>query len=135
MWRYPQWYLWTSPSFLWCCTPNDPNGVKALLGTRPPTLFPLVVRSQSATLPVLKREQMQRRTFITLLGGAAVAWPFASRAEQPIRIGLLNSGADNFFVAPFVGKLAELGYLEGKNIVIERKFAEGNSERLNAFAA
>jgi putative ABC transport system substrate-binding protein len=78
---------------------------------------------------------MQRRTFITLVGGAALAWPLASRAEQPARIGLLNSGADNFFVAPFVGKLAELGYLEGKNIVIERKFAEGNSERLNAFAA
>ena len=40
-----------------------------------------------------------------------------------------------FFVAPFVGKLQELGYLEGKNIVIERKFAEGNSARLNEFAA
>jgi putative ABC transport system substrate-binding protein len=78
---------------------------------------------------------MKRRTFITLVGGAAVTWPLASRAEQPVRIGLLNSGADNFFVAPFVGKLAELGYLEGKNIVIERKFAEGNSERLDAFAA
>jgi len=78
---------------------------------------------------------MQRRTFITLAGGAALAWPLASRAEQPVRIGLLNSGADTFFVAPFVSKLAELGYLEGKNVVIERKFAEGNSQRLNEFAA
>src|SRR4051794_28388102 len=78
---------------------------------------------------------MQRRTFIMLVGGVAVVWPLTSRGDQPVRIGLLNSGADNFFVAPFVGKLAELGYLEGKNIVIERKFAEGNAERLNAFAA
>jgi putative ABC transport system substrate-binding protein len=78
---------------------------------------------------------MQRRRFITLVGGASVAWPLASRAQQPVRIGLLNSGSDNFFVAPFVGKLGELGYLEGKNIVIERKFAEGNSERLKEYAA
>jgi putative ABC transport system substrate-binding protein len=79
---------------------------------------------------------MQRRTFITFIGCTAIAWPPAPRAEQqPVRIGLLNSGADSFFVAPFVGKLAELGYLEGKNIVIERKFAEGNAERLNEFAA
>jgi hypothetical protein len=58
---------------------------------------------------------MQRRTFITLAVGAALALRLASRAEQLIRIGLLNSGADTFFVAPFVSKLAELGYLEGRN--------------------
>jgi putative ABC transport system substrate-binding protein len=78
---------------------------------------------------------MRRRKFFTLIGGAAVAWPLAVRAQQPFRIGLLNSGADSFFVAPFVGKLAELGYREGKNILIERKLAEGNSERLKEFAA
>jgi len=78
---------------------------------------------------------MRRREFISALGFMAVVWPGAARAQQPFRIGLLNSGADAFFVAPFVGKLAELGYLEGKNIVIERKFAEGNSQRLNEFAA
>jgi putative tryptophan/tyrosine transport system substrate-binding protein len=77
---------------------------------------------------------MKRREFIAALGGA-VAWPFAARAQQRFRIGLLNTGASTFFIAPFMGKLEELGYVEGKNIVIERKFAEGNSERLKEFAA
>jgi len=79
---------------------------------------------------------MQRREFITLLGGAAAGWPLVARAQQPFRIGLLNTGgAGTTFIAPFVGKLEELGYLEGKNLVIERKFGEGNSERLKEFAA
>ena len=76
-----------------------------------------------------------RREFIALLGGMAVVWPLAARAEQLFRIGLLNTGASTFFVSPFTRKLAELGYLEGKNIIIERKFAEGNVERLRGFAA
>jgi putative ABC transport system substrate-binding protein len=78
---------------------------------------------------------MRRREFICLLGGAAAIWPLEAQAQNAFRIGLLNSGADSFFVAPFVGKLEELGYREGKNIVIERKFAGGNSERLKEFAA
>ena len=78
---------------------------------------------------------MRRRELITLIGGAAVAWPLATHAQQRFRIGLLNTGASTFFIAPFMGRLGELGYLEGKNIVVERKFAEGNSERLKEFAA
>jgi putative ABC transport system substrate-binding protein len=77
---------------------------------------------------------VKRRAFIAALGGAA-AWPVVARAQQRFRIGLLNTGASTFFIAPFMGKLEELGYVEGKNIVIERKFAEGNSERLKEFAA
>jgi putative ABC transport system substrate-binding protein len=80
-------------------------------------------------------DRMQRREFIALLGGVAVICPLTARAQQPFRIGLLNTGASTFFVAPFMGKLEELGYLEGKNIVLERKFAEGNSERLKQYAA
>src|SRR5712691_8818572 len=80
-------------------------------------------------------DHMQRRGFITLLAGGAVLWPLAARAQQPFRIGLLNTGASTFFIAPFMGKLKELGYLDSKNIVIERKFAEGNAERLREFAA
>jgi ABC-type uncharacterized transport system substrate-binding protein len=78
---------------------------------------------------------MRRREFIKVLGGAAAAWPLTARAQQHFRIGLLNTGASTFFVAPFMGKLKDLGYLEGKNIVVERKFAEGNPERLKEFAA
>jgi len=78
---------------------------------------------------------MRRLEFLAVLGVAAASWPLRARAQQRFRIGLLNTGADSFFVAPFMGKLAELGYLEGKNIVIERRFAEGDSERLKEFAA
>lgn len=78
---------------------------------------------------------MRRREFTTLLGGVVAAWPLAARAQQRFRIGLLHTGAGTFFIAPFMGKLGELGYLEGKNIVIEHKFAEGNAERLKEFAA
>jgi hypothetical protein len=57
-------------------------------------------------------DRMQRREFIALLGGVAVICPLTARAQQPFRIGLLNTGASTFFVAPFIGKLEELGYLE-----------------------
>src|SRR6478752_3017714 len=78
---------------------------------------------------------LQRRQCIALLGIIAAVWPLAASAQQSFRIGLLNSGASTFFIDPFVGKLQELGYREGRNIVIERKFAEGNRERLKEFAA
>ena len=78
---------------------------------------------------------MKRREFIALFGGAAVVWPLAALAQQRFRMGLLNTGASTFFVGPFMAKMAELGYVEGKNIVIEPKFAEGNRERLKEFAA
>src|SRR6516165_8154242 len=76
---------------------------------------------------------VHRRQFVALLGLAAV-WPLAARAQQQFRIGLLNTGASSFFIPPFKQKLEELGYTEGKNLIIERKFAEGSSERLNEFA-
>jgi ABC-type uncharacterized transport system substrate-binding protein len=78
---------------------------------------------------------MRRREFMTLLGGAAVAWPLAARAQQRFKIGLLDTGLGAAFTVPFMGKLAELGYVEGKNAVIERKSAEGNPERLKDLAA
>jgi putative ABC transport system substrate-binding protein len=78
---------------------------------------------------------MRRREFIMLLGSAAATCPTTARAQQRFKIGLLETGAGTYFVAPFTGKLAELGYVEGKNLAIERKFAEGNSERLKEFAA
>src|SRR5262249_28714277 len=77
---------------------------------------------------------MRRREFIALLGGAAT-WPLAARAQQRFKIGLLDTGLGAAFTVPFTRKLVELGYVEGKNVVIERRTAEGNAARLKEFAA
>jgi putative ABC transport system substrate-binding protein len=77
---------------------------------------------------------VNRRSFITLLGGAA-AWPLAARAQQRFKIGLLDAGLGAAFTVPFMRKLGELGYVEGKNVAIERKSAQGNAGLLNDFAA
>src|SRR5262249_2394087 len=79
---------------------------------------------------------MRRREFISLLGGAviAAALPRSPQAQQHFKIGLLASGVSAFFTEPFLRKLEELGYVEGKNLTIERRSAEGNPERLRGFA-
>ena len=79
---------------------------------------------------------MRRRDFIWLLGGAAVAWPLAARAQHGGKlatIGLLGSGtaaAQSQWTAAFVQRLRELGWTEGRNLVIEYRWAEGHTERL-----
>jgi putative ABC transport system substrate-binding protein len=78
---------------------------------------------------------MRRREFIMLLAGAAASWPLAARAQQRFKIGLLDTGLGAAFAVPFMRKLVELGYVEGRNVVIERKSAEGNPERLKDLAA
>ena len=78
---------------------------------------------------------MRRREFVTLLGGTAALWPLAGRAQKPFKIGLLDTGLGAEFAVPFMRKLAELGYVEGRNVVIERKSAGGNVELLPGLAA
>jgi putative tryptophan/tyrosine transport system substrate-binding protein len=78
---------------------------------------------------------MRRREFIAFLGGLAVAYPLAARAQQHFKIGLLDTGIGEYFTVPFMQRLEQLGYMEGKNLVVERRFAGGDRERLKEFAA
>jgi len=81
---------------------------------------------------------MKRRTFIKGLVGSAVAWPFAARAQQAEKvpkIGYLAPSSASARAEVFRQGLRELGYVEGKNIVIEYRFAEGEFDRLPDLAA
>jgi putative ABC transport system substrate-binding protein len=83
---------------------------------------------------------MRRREFITLLGGAAAAWPLAARAQQAGKIrtiGLLSpaSRSPSTGSTALFDALAELGWIEGKNVVFERRYAENRLERLPELAA
>jgi putative tryptophan/tyrosine transport system substrate-binding protein len=86
---------------------------------------------------------VNRRTFITLIGGAAAAWPLTARAQQPAkiwRIGFAAGGArpvqlESSPYAGFLRGMHELGYAEGRDFVIEWRFAEGRYELFPDFAA
>jgi putative ABC transport system substrate-binding protein len=83
---------------------------------------------------------LRRRDFITLVGGAA-AWPLAARAQQPGKlptIGVLGSttpAAWSTWTAPFVQRLRELGWIEGRTVAIEYRWGEGRDERYTELAA
>jgi putative ABC transport system substrate-binding protein len=83
---------------------------------------------------------IRRREFIFTLGGAAAAWPLAARAQRPKlpTIGFLGTGSASAWsqwAAAFVGRLRELGRMEGQTVAIEYRWAEGRSERFAEIAA
>ena len=83
---------------------------------------------------------MNRRALISLLGSTAVAWPIAALAQQPKLhtigfLGAATSSSWNQWTAAFVQRLRELGWIEGRNVVIEYRWAEGRSERAAEIAA
>ena len=83
---------------------------------------------------------MRRRDFITLLSGSAAAWPLAARAQQPSKlptIGYLGTStmvAERQRIAAFLQRLRELGWIEGRNLAIEFRWAEGSNERFAEFS-
>ena len=81
---------------------------------------------------------MKRREFITLLGGATAAWPLTARAQQATTIGYFSSQSVSWDAARLVAlrqSLAEAGYVEGTNLAIEYRWADGDYARLTAQAA
>jgi len=84
---------------------------------------------------------MKRREFITLLGGAAASWPLAARAQRPERVarigylGLNTPSWERTFSDVFRAGMRDLGYLEGRNLHLEFRFAEGDEARLAGLAA
>jgi ABC-type uncharacterized transport system substrate-binding protein len=82
-----------------------------------------------------------RRDFITLLGGAAAAWPIAARAQQPGKLptigflGATTPSAQSPWTAAFVERLRGLGWIEGRNVAIEYRWMEGRNERVAEIAA
>ena len=89
-------------------------------------------------------DQLRRREFIALLGGAAATWPLAARAQQPAstvrRIGFLLPGGPRTTVVrgqleAFHQGLKEYGWIEGQNISVEYRFAEGEEDALAGIAA
>jgi putative tryptophan/tyrosine transport system substrate-binding protein len=86
-------------------------------------------------------DKLKRREFLTLLGGAATAWPLAARAQQAGKLptigflGASTASVQSQQVTAFVQRLRELGWIDGRTVAIEYRWAEGRNERFAEIAA
>jgi putative tryptophan/tyrosine transport system substrate-binding protein len=98
-----------------------------------------LVLAVSMRLPSLLEVDMQRRAFITLLGGATAAWPSFAHAQQPLPvIGFMNNGVareNGYLETAFRQGVSETGYIDGQNVTIEYHWGEGHDDQLPALAA
>src|SRR5262245_8208284 len=83
---------------------------------------------------------MRRRDFLAVLGGATAGWPIAAQAQQPAMpvVGVLDGGSadkNEEYLAPFRQGLNEAGYVEGQNVAVEYRWADGRYDRLPGLAA
>src|SRR5205823_1514670 len=81
---------------------------------------------------------MKRREFIAMLGGAAAAWPLAARAQEApraARLGYLAPASNPDLQQALLGRLRDLGYVEGQNLAIEYRFVLGQSKTYDELAA
>jgi putative ABC transport system substrate-binding protein len=79
---------------------------------------------------------MRRREFIRSIGGAAIAWPLAARAQRKPVIGFLNSGSADAYpdrITAFHQGLRQLGYIEGEHVLVDYRWGLGEYDRLPAF--
>src|SRR5262245_52986148 len=96
-----------------------------------------VQRPPAAVSRAILYRAVKRRDVVALIGGVAAAWPLAARAQQPgkvWRMGFTAHGHESFYDALFEG-LREYGYEEGRNLIVERRYARGQAERFKEFAA
>src|SRR5262249_52958878 len=97
-------------------------------------------RAGYSARPRRRGGRMRRRQFITLIGSAAAAWPLAARAQQPAMpvVGMLSAEWPGQFtdrLRAFHEGLRETGYVDGRNLAIESRWAEGRNDRLPALTA
>jgi ABC-type uncharacterized transport system substrate-binding protein len=127
------------------CQLMDPKRtLPACVTTRPKATtssFQYAKLRRSVPGPEPQGKAMRRRDFIKVIGGGAVTWPLAARAQQPAKqptIGFLGSStpsAMSQWVAAFVQRLRDLGWIEGRTVTIEYRWAEGRSSRAAEIAA